>query len=86
MAVPIKPLVTGSVLDHIVGKDLNESRNWMPIYLIIAKPSLNVTSAPTKIQIPETCALIKENTVTLKVSFVKYVGKHSHGLNSVGVI
>ena len=86
ISVPIKPLVTGSVLDLIVGKDLNESWNSMPTYLFIAQPSLNVTSAPTKIQIPETCVPIKENTVMSKVLFVKCVDKHSHGLNSLGVI
>ena len=57
-------MVTGSVLGCSVGKDLNESWNWMPIYLIIVKPSSNVINAPTKIQILEKCAPIKENTVT----------------------
>ena len=66
--------------------NLNESWNWMPTYLFIAQPSLNVTSAPTKIQIPETCVPIKENMLMLKVLFVKCVDKHSHGLNSIGVI
>ena len=63
-SVPIKPLVTGSVLDRSAGKDLKESWNWMPIYSIIIKPSSNVTNAPTKIQILEICVPIKENTVT----------------------
>ena len=73
-SVPIKLLVTGSVLDHNVGKDLKESQKWMPIYLITAKPSSNVINAPTKIQILEICVPIKENTVT-KSFFCKVCGQ-----------
>ena len=84
-SIPIKLLKTGSVLDRSVGKDLRESQNWMPIYSIIAKLSLNVISVPTKIQILEICVPLKENTVTLKVLSVKCADNHSHGLNSIGI-
>ena len=57
----------------------------MPTYLNIAQLNLNVTSARTRIQIPETCMPTKESIVMLKVLFVKSVDKCSHGSNSEGI-
>ena len=76
---PTRLLVTGSALNHSVGRDSNESQNWMCTYLTTIQPSLSAISAPTKIQILEICVSIRENIVIKRVFSVKYAEKHSNG-------